>query len=656
MRSVATDHPLAPLTAEEISRAAEVLRREDTLTEDVRVHGMLLVEPPKSAVWDHDSAKGNGVALDRQVLVVLRDRVTKVNYEAVVSLADGRGELRSCRELRWMQPPMTGREVQEAEAVIKGDPDWQAAMRLRGVEEFELAVIDPWAPGYHGPQDHPDNGRFAIGLTWMRTRPEDSCYARPVENLLVRLDLDAMKVVEVEDHGVVPLPPMRGNYGADELDDPGNIPYLPEGVRQDLKPLDIVEPEGTSFKVTGNLVEWQKWRFRIGFTQREGLVLQAVSYDDRGRRRPVLHRASISEIFNPYGDPSPTHFRKNAFDAGEYWLGTCTDSLELGCDCLGEIRYFDGVVADDDGEPITIPNAVCMHEEDSGLLWKHFEVRSGRAEVRRSRRLVVSSICTISNYDYGFYWYLYQDGGIEFEVKLTGIISNGAVPEGQRPTHGTLVAPGLYGPNHQHFFSLRLDMTVDGLENAVEEVNAVPDPPGPGNPAGSAWRAVATSLLTESEAQRSVDPFPGRFWKIVNRRVRNGLGEPVAYKLVPGENSGSYFHPGSHGLQAGGFVTSHFWATPFDPDELYAAGPYPNQHPAPAGLAEYAKAGRSLEDADVVVWYTFGVQHVVRPEDWPVMPVTRAGFHLKPSGFFDYNPAVDVPPPAACHPAGHDGH
>jgi primary-amine oxidase len=651
---MAVDNPLASLSADEISRATEVLRREGRLGDGVRVHGMLLLEPAKAEVLNERSNSGPG-GFDRQVLVVLRDRVRKESYEAVVGLAGGRSELRAWREVPGMQPPMTGREAAEAEAAIKVDPAWRKAMRRRGVEDFELTVIDPWAPGYHGPADHPEKGRFAIGLTWVRTRPEDSCYARPVENLLVRFDLDAMRVVGVEDHGVVPLPPRRGNYGPGELDDPDNIPYLPEGVRRDLKPLDIVQPEGTSFKVTGNLVEWQRWRLRVGFTQREGLVLHTVSYSDRGRWRPVLYRASISEIFNPYGDPSPTHYRKNAFDAGEYWLGTCTDSLELGCDCLGEIRYLDGVIAGDDGQPVAIPNAICIHEEDFGVLWKHFEIRNGKAEVRRSRRLVISSICTVSNYDYGFYWYLYQDGSIEFEVKLTGIISNGAVAEGQRPAHGTLVAPGLYGPNHQHFFSLRLDMMVDGVGNSVEEVNAVPDPPGPANPAGSAWRAVATPLRTEGEAMRDVDPFSGRFWKVVNPGVRNGLGEPVAYKLVPGENSGSYFHPGSQGLQSGGFVTSHFWATAFHPEELFAAGPYPNQHPASAGLAEYAKAGRSLEDADVVVWYTFGVQHVVRPEDWPVMPVTRAGFHLKPSGFFDYNPAVDVPPPAACHPAGPEG-
>ena len=80
----------------------------------------------------------------------------------------------------------------------------------------------------------------------------------------------------------------------------------------------------------------------------------------------------------------------------------------------------------------TIKNAICMHEEDFGILWKHTDRRTGDAEVRRSRRLVISSISTVENYEYGFFWYLYQDGKIQFEVKLTGILSLGAHP-GREP-------------------------------------------------------------------------------------------------------------------------------------------------------------------------------------------------------------------------------
>ena len=207
-----------------------------------------------------------------------------------------------------------------------------------------------------------------------------------------------------------------------------------------------------------------------------------MSYADQGRERPILYRASIADMVVPYGDPRPTYFHRNAFDVGEYGIGTLANALENGCDCLGEIRYLDAVVNDSRGRAVTLPNAVCIHEEDDGILWKHYDWRRSHGEVRRSRRLVVSFIATVGNYEYGFYWHFYQDGTIELKVKMTGIISNGAEPPGVKPPWGELVAPQVYGPIHQHFFNARLDMMVDGLENSVYEVNTVADPPGPDNP------------------------------------------------------------------------------------------------------------------------------------------------------------------------------
>ena len=229
-------------------------------------------------------------------------------------------------------------------------------------------------------------------------------------------------------------------------------------MRDDLKPLEIIQPEGPSFTVDGNLIRWQKWSFRVGFTAREGLVLHTVGYDGR----PILHRASFCEMAVPYGDPSPNRYIQGPFDIGENHIGTLANALELGCDCLGEIRYLDAWVVNSKGEPVRMPNAICMHEEDFGLLWKHWDFRNGDTEVRRSRRFVISFISTVGNYDYGFYWYLYQDGTIEAEVKATGIMSTAAVPPGETPRHGTLVDEGLNAMIHQHFFNARLDLDVDG--------------------------------------------------------------------------------------------------------------------------------------------------------------------------------------------------
>src|SRR6266699_6140488 len=200
----------------------------------------------------------------------------------------------------------------------------------------------------------------------------------------------------------------------------------------------------------------------------------------------------------PYADPAPNQWRKNAFDVGEYGVGMLANALELGCDCLGEIHYFDAHMVDSRGNVVPMPNTICMHEEDFGLLWKHIDWRTNKTEVRRSRRLVISFIATVGNYEYVLYWYLYQDGTIQYEVKLTGIISNGAVLPGEEPKWGTLVAPQVYGPIHQHFFNVRLDMLVDGQNNSVYEVNTVSDPIGPENPHNNAFHAEATLLETES--------------------------------------------------------------------------------------------------------------------------------------------------------------
>jgi primary-amine oxidase len=619
-------HPLEPLTVDEIARTVHILRQARDLGPGVRFVSITLHEPPKTAVLDFPSQG----AIDRESFVILLDRETGRTYEAIVSLT--RNVVTSWEHIPDVQPSIMLDEFLECEQTCKADPQWQAAMRKRGIVDFDLCMVDPWSAGNIGLEaEH--GRRLSRALTWVRARPGDNGYARPVENVITVVDLQAMRVIAVEDYGVVPLPPEDANYSPEVA-----------GTRTDLKPIAIHQPEGPSFVVDGHEVRWQKWHFRIGFTPREGLVLHTVSYTDQGRERSILYRASLADMLVPYGDPRPPYFRRNAFDVGEYGIGMLANALELGCDCLGEIYYFDAAGHNSLGQPVTLHNAICMHEEDYGLLWKHYDWRTGYTETRRSRRLVVSFVATVGNYEYGVYWYFYQDGTIQFEVKLTGVISNGAVLPGQEPKWGTLVAPQVYGPIHQHFFNVRLDMMVDGPDNSIYEVNTVADPSGPENPHNNAFHTEATLLERELEAQRVIDPFSARYWSVVNPSVRNRLGQPVAYKLVPGENVLPFAQEGSSVLQRGAFTTKHLWVTAYSPRERYGAGDYPNQHSGGAGLPAYTAANRSITNTDVVVWYTFGAHHVVRPEDWPVMPVTAIGFSLKPVGFFDRNPALDVPP------------
>ncbi|MCW0211888.1 MAG: primary-amine oxidase [Pseudonocardia sp.] len=627
-------HPLEPLTTDEVRAASSLLTSAKGLTETARFVFVSLHEPSKAAVtgWTDGDAP-----LPREAEIVLYERADRTTYEAVVSLTAG--EVVAWRARPGVQPPIMGEEFFACEDIVRADPRWQEAMRRRGVEDFELAMIDPWASSWTGPDDDPAARRICRPLTWMRSAPGEHGYARPVEGLVVTVDLDERVVVDVTDHGVVPFPPRPGNYEAEWQFAPDNVPAF-DGYRGDVQPLEITQPNGPSFILDGHAVSWQKWSLRIGFTPREGLVLHQVAYDGR----PIVHRASLAEMYVPYGDPAPTHRFKNVFDQGEYGVGWLANPLTLGCDCVGHIQYLDGVVNDQDGAPVIIPNAVCMHEEDVGIAWKHTDFRTGKVEVRRKRRLVLSTIVTVGNYEYGYFWYLSTDGAIEYEVKLTGVISTAAIAPGERPAHGTLVAPGLYGPHHQHFFCVRLDMTVDGVPNTVVELDSVASPAGPANPHGNAWEVVRTPVTSEAVGGRDLDASKARHWRIENPTRLSALGEPTGYVLMPGANVPPMYPPDAVFAPRAGFTDHQLWVTAYDETQRFAAGDYPLQNPRSDGLPVYGSGDRPLEGQDVVVWYTMGAHHIVRPEDWPVMPVSTIGFMLKPSGFFDGNPGLDLPP------------
>jgi primary-amine oxidase len=627
-------HPLEPLTAEELQRAVAILRAEQHISELVHFVSVNLHEPSKDVVLNF--RPGDPIA--REAFMVLLDSSTGATYEAIVSITSNR--VRSWQHRPGVQPSIMPDELARCETLLKAHPDFQAALRKRGITDMDLVMVDTWSVGNYGAPEE-QTRRLLRSLAYVRTAVEDNAYAHPIEGVISYVDLNKQEVIRIEDHGIVPIPQEAGNY----------IPEAVGQMRTDLKPLEIVQPEGPGFSVQGHEISWQKWRIRIGFNTREGLVLHMVSYEDQGRLRPILYRASLAEMVVPYGDPGVSHYRKNAFDVGEYGVGVLANALQLGCDCLGYIHYFDALMTDSQGNVLRLPNAICLHEEDNGILWKHYDWRSERAEVRRSRRLVISFIATIDNYEYGFFWYFYQDGAIQFEAKLTGIMSTGAVAPGETPRYGQLVAPQLTAPIHQHIFCLRLDTMIDGLQNSIYEVHTESEPLGPDNPYGNAFYAKATLLKRESEAQQVIDPLSARYWKVVNPGSLNRLGEPVGYKLMPGDNTLPFALPESSIMQRAGFSRKHLWVTPYHPAERYPAGDYPNQHPGGDGLPAWTQADRSIENTDLVIWYVMSSHHVPRPEDWPVMPVSCIGFMLKPVGFFERNPALDVP---SLH--SHDAH
>jgi len=609
-------HPLDPLTADEIRQAAAIVGRDRAVGETWRFASIELREPVKAAPAEPG----------REALVVCWNRADGQAYRAVVSLTSS--ALTQWEHLPGQQPNMTADEWHECDEMLRAHPALQQALVRRGITDMSRVLTDMWAYGAALVPERYRGLRLGWSDVWYRASADGNPYAHHVTGLHPVVDLNTMTLLELEDsEDSAERPEVRGEY----------LPQLTGMPMREVKPLEITQPAGVGFTLEDRLLTWQNWQLRVGFNHREGLVLHQVGFSDAGRLRPVAHRLSFAEMVVPYRDTSPDHYRRTAFDIGEWGLGFMTTSLALGCDCLGEIIYLDAVVHDSRGEPRTIPNAICIHEEDSGVLWKHVDGVTG-AQVRRARRLVISFHVTVANYEYLVYWRFYQDGNIECEVRATGIV---VTSEASSSASGTLVDQRTYAPFHQHFIVARLDLDVDGPANTVYVTESRPA-------AGLGLTLHETPLRTESEAKQDYDWATQRSWKITNPNKQNGLGVTPAYKLVPSGAIPHLIDPSEPVFRRAEVIGHTLWVTPYREDERWPCGDFPTQSERDTGLPVWTAADRSIENTDIVLWYVFGIHHIPRPEDWPVMPVDIVSFWLKPSGFFDRNPTLDVPP---SHPA-----
>lgn len=639
-------HPLDQLDSAEIRTAASAVR-ESFADDFIRFSYITLSEPPKKQLAKF---RAGDVELPRYAHVCVMVPATGLAHEILVALPSG--EVHSRVELPpGTQPVFTPDDGSRAEEIVKKDAAFAELMKERyGIQDMAHVVCDPWSVHVACPDYPPLHWREGIparlvqSFLYRRDDELDNCYAHPIDIVPI-VDINAEKVIAIEGTERPPpkIPDKSVNYHRNKI---ASNDYLETKFRENLAPLEITQPEGPSFSADGSLVNWQKWSLRIGFNYREGLVLHEIKYSGRS----IVARASLVEMIVPYADPHTAFARKNAFDVSSFGLGYCTNSLQLGCDCKGAIRYFDAVLADGKGDPYIVEKAICMHEEDAGLLWKHVEYRTGHSESRRSRRLVISCIMTVVNYEYAVYFYFYLDGSIEYEVRLSGELSTNLLSEEETtgPLDGVIVAPGVNAQLHQHNFCVRLDMAVDGDCNSISEVDVRTVPMGKDNPYGNRFRAVTTLLENEHDAQRVI--APGRTWKIFNSSSRNAInGKPVSYKLIPYSIGPSMpcllTAEGSSVSNGAVFATKNLWVTRFSDKELYPAGDYPTQTVKGGdGLPIWTAANRSVENCDIVLWHSFSVVHVPSVEQFPVMTCEMTGFTLKPDGFFNGNPAIDVKP------------
>ncbi|KAI1436945.1 copper amine oxidase 1 [Xylaria sp. CBS 124048] len=664
-------HPLRPLTAEELTCARDVVI-EKSGGDGVYFFFRSIYpdEPTREELARYLEAEHAGQAPQttppRQVKVLF-DRVKDGVAQLTESVVDV--EAREIRRNRTF-PAYSQTSYTAAEFAMFHDACVASEMFQTAMKEFTLPqnftiTIDPWPYGGLDPEE--DAPRYMQGLVYARNashQNEDANhYAYPIPIIPV-MDMATKQLIRVDrlatggkGDSLYPLP--QGDKPKTLFEINKAAEFVPElleqPVRTDLKPYNIIQPEGASFKVhSDHLIEWQKWRLRIGFTPREGAVLYDVCYENR----PVLFRLSFSEMTVPYGDPRPPFHRKQAFDFGDGGMGRAANNLKLGCDCLGAIHYLSTVVTDPEGKPGVAENVVCLHEQDNGIGWKHTNFRTNRAVVTRLREFVIQFIVTLANYEYMFAYKLDTAGGITLETRATGIVSVVPIDEGKVSGYGNVVSPGVLAQNHQHIFAVRIDPSIDSYSSndssvVIEENHPIPKNPET-NPFGNGYeirrQVVERAMFTDAE------PKLNRVVKMENANKKNPIsGKNVAYKFAPYATQLMLADENSTQALRAPYAKHHLWVTGYRDEELWAAGEFTNQSKKDdGGVKDMVERGDWFVDSpsassekgqrsSPVVWSVFGLTHNPRIEDWPVMPVEIHSFHIRPADFFTSNPALDMP-------------
>ncbi|EEQ35018.1 copper amine oxidase [Microsporum canis CBS 113480] len=614
-------HPFDPVAPAELRLAVKVLENAFPGV-PLRYKVIEVQEPIKKDVVPYIEAERLCVSLPRKparVLMALFHRMdTKSFMKALINI-DTKVLLHAKESPRIYR--LGTHELIEMEEICLKHPAVKAEIEKLNLPPGVTVCSDPWI---YGTDDQGETRRlFQFYLYIVDTDDLQHnhyslpCTISPVFDGMTRELVRIDHLPTGTDHSTSPTKPWKPvkavQYAHSLLDEP---------TRTDLKPYIVQQPEGPSFSVDGNFVCWQKWRFHVGFNFREGMVLYGVTYD----RRNVFYRLAVNEMTVPYGDPRAPYHRKQAFDVGDVGFGVNANQLSLGCDCLGHIKYFDGYRIDSKGNPVLLKNVLCLHEQDNGIQHKHTNYRSQAATVVRNRQLVLQMICTVANYEYIFAWIFDQAGNIELEVRATGILSTMPIEEGISVPFGTNVAPGVMAAYHQHIFSMRIDPAIDGYNNTVIYQDSIPMPDDPStNPYGVGYVQETKVIKRSTAADLSVPD--ARVFKIRNDNIINPTsGKPVAFNRKRAQ-----------------FATRPIWVTKYHEDELYAAGEFTNQSKTSSGVEEWVARDENVENTDVVLWHTFALTHNPRPEDFPVMPMEKISVMLRPDGFFEKNPALDVP-------------
>ena len=627
-------HPLDSLSAEEIQLVSKVLLAAGVSSDRTRFAVVRLLPPDKGQIWKWQ----RGSWVNRRAVAVLRTG-TEVR-EATVDL--DRKTIIRIDHRPGVQTGIVPEEWSTATKLVKADPRWQAAMRLRGIERFEPIFCDALSLGSFGTGET----RRLLKVPCYDARGTRNVYGRPIEGVLGLVDLDRNSVVEIRDSGVAPV------SKADPSLEQERQPHLRPAARQIISSA----PAGFNFTVRDNLISWEAWSFHLSFDQRVGPIVSTVRYDDAGHLRPVLYQGHLSEMFVPYMDPDPNWSFRSYMDAGEYGFGSLASRLVPGVDCPAGAMMIAATMPTLSGSAAAAPNIMCVFERNTTIaLWRRFEIVTGSHESRQDVELVVRTIPTVGNYDYIYDWVFNRKGEVRIDVGATGIAAAKGVAAavaggpGGLP-YGSLVAPNIAAPYHDHFLSFRLDLDVDGTANHFISEKLVRKTLPASSARRSVWGRQATPMPTEFSSRPTHVP---EIWRVENRKAKTPLGYSPSFEIATGHNSTSLLGSDDWAQRRAAFSASALWVTAHRPGELYAAGDYPNQSASVEGLPNFIN-GESIAGQDVVVWYTMGFHHVTRPEDWPVLPTVRHSVTLRPHRFFTQNPALNVRREDVSAPPGAD--
>jgi primary-amine oxidase len=622
------EHPLDPLNWQEYWTVLEVLRDSGRLDEETRFSMINLREPSKKVVLSWKS----GQPIPRSAYALVRQGGQA--FEAVLDL--NQKQVSSWERLEGAQPNWLEEEFGGLVGEVKKDPRFVEAMKLRGYEDLTFIDCEIIPPGYFGTEEQ--KGRRVGHVHCQDAKGVRNTWTRGIAGLTAVVDLNEGKVLRIVDEDVVPVPSVSADYDRASIGEPRNVP----------SPMRVDQPLGSGFKIEGHQISWQNWRFHVRSDQRVGPVISRVFYQDGGRERSILYQGYLSEIFVPYMDPAFAWYARNFLDAGEFSAGGLTKPLLQGLDCPDHAVYFDSIVATDNGRPRTVPNTICVFERETGdMAWRHW---AEEPESRVKRDLVVRSAAVLGNYDYIFDWVFQQSGSIQVALGATGIVETKMVAERAAGTggeaadaYGRFVDPHVVAVNHDHYFSYRLDLDVDGTNNSLLIDRLRTEMLPEGNPRRSVWVRKPLIAQTESEAKMTIRLEKPALWRVISPASKNHVNYPTSYQVMPGKTGRSLLSPDDYPRRRAGFIDHHLWTTPYDEDERYAAGDFPTLSEPGKGLPNWTQADRPIANTDIVLWYTMAMHHLVRAEDWPVMPVMWQSFEIRPFDFFEENPAMDLP-------------